>query len=114
MKTFQAIALAGMWSMVLLGGSEVVQANPDTMPNAPKPLTVSEGTAQDLSGTLAKDASLWLGGVGGENDLPSETDTDYLSAPSQDQTTYTPAPDEILSPRPNAAPTLRPLPLTQF
>lgn len=29
----------------------------------------TEGSAQDLQGTLAKDGSLWLAGVGGEGDI---------------------------------------------
>lgn len=34
---------------------------------SPKPLVISEGNAQDLKGTLSRDASLWLGGVGGDD-----------------------------------------------
>jgi hypothetical protein len=33
----------------------------------PKPLVISEGNAQDLKGSLSRDASLWLGGVGGDD-----------------------------------------------
>ena len=32
-------------------------------------LPTSEGSAEHLEGTLAKDGSLWLGGVGGDGDI---------------------------------------------
>jgi hypothetical protein len=51
---------------VSLSMPNVYAVEPTVVTN-PKPLVISEGNAQDLKGTLSRDASLWLGGVGGDD-----------------------------------------------
>ncbi|MFN5514874.1 MAG: hypothetical protein ACK5CA_09035 [Cyanobacteriota bacterium] len=50
-------------------GAEPAPSFEDSAVNS---LPLSEGSAQDLQGTLAKDASLWLGGVGGGDELTED------------------------------------------
>lgn len=52
--------------IVPLSTSNAYSVEPLVITN-PKPLVISEGNAQDLKGSLSRDASLWLGGVGGDD-----------------------------------------------
>jgi len=52
--------------IVPLSTSNAYAVEPLVITN-PKPLVISEGNAQDLKGSLSRDASLWLGGVGGDD-----------------------------------------------
>jgi hypothetical protein len=53
-------------SIFLLSAPNLFAVEPTVITN-PKPLVISEGNAKDLNGTLSRDASLWLGGVGGDD-----------------------------------------------
>jgi hypothetical protein len=48
-------------------------------------LPLSEGSAQDLQGTLARDASLWLGGVGGGDDDLTEDEANVYQIHQSEQ-----------------------------
>ena len=54
------------FGFVSLSVPNVYAVEPIVITN-PKPLVISEGNAQDLKGSLSRDASLWLGGVGGDD-----------------------------------------------
>lgn len=72
--------LMGMAFMAIAGlvGGNVQAAWAQTtttvtdLPNLPQ----SEGNANDLAGTFAKDSAIWLGGVGGDGDIEATTTDD--------------------------------------
>jgi hypothetical protein len=67
------ISSSSAWLYMFLGIGFVSLSMPNvyavepTVVTNPKPLVISEGKAKDLKGTLSRDASLWLGGVGGDD-----------------------------------------------
>ncbi len=59
-------------AIAILGGGNVPSAWAQTVINNEvdlTPLPQSQGSANDLTGTFAKDSAIWLGGVGGEGDI---------------------------------------------
>lgn len=76
------LTAVGLVAFALPLGAEPAPSIEDSAVNS---LPLSEGSAQDLQGALARDASLWLGGVGGGDDDLTEDDANVYQIHQSEQ-----------------------------
>ncbi|MEB3160639.1 MAG: hypothetical protein VKL20_04175, partial [Synechocystis sp.] len=65
-------------AIAIVAGNSFQSTNAQTVTDVQTlaPLPQSEGNANDLTGTFAKDSAIWLGGVGGEGDIEATENDD--------------------------------------